>query len=391
MGLMSGTSLDGVDACLAKVSFWPETLTLKVAQVQHQHRPYPTELKQELLALQEPKATLTLAHLTELHYSLGERYAEAALQLLTASGLKREAVFVVGCHGQTVYHQPPSASQLGRTLQLGEPSFIAQATGCPTVSDFRPADMSVGGQGAPLVPFADLLLFADATKGRCIQNLGGIGNVTALPPLNSQQDLIAFDTGPANMLLDEACRRYFQQPCDWGGQLAASGQVDPVLLSVLQQHPYFTQQPPKSTGRELFGASFLDETLLSLKNKDTKLSPQDIIATLTDFTAWSVADAYERFIWPHQAIDEVILGGGGTYNPTLVSRLQFYLGQSAQRVGQACPVLSNHQEALALPDSAKEALAFALLAWANRLALPNNVPSCTGASQAVVLGKLSWP
>jgi anhydro-N-acetylmuramic acid kinase len=389
---MSGTSLDGVEVCLAQFSLntkaTPRELPVQVEDVQHLHLPMPWRLKESLLAIQQPQNTTTLAEVTRLNRDLGHWFAESTLEALDTFEVEPNEVFCLASHGQTVYHQPPQGRVEGCTLQLGEPAIIAEATGLAVVADFRPADMAVGGHGAPLVPFADALLLAHPTRTRCVQNMGGIGNVTVVPPLNAPQHLMAFDTGPGNMLIDAATTLWFGQAYDPEGRLAAMGQVVPAFLKRLQQHPFLALVPPKSTGREAFGVAYLQEALKGFEAE----AKEDLLATLTEFTAYSVAQAYEQFVLPHYAVDEVLLCGGGVYNATLVAALERQLAATAycQRNRKTLALVSV-EEAGGFPNPAKEALAFGLMGWAYALGLPNHVPQCTGAQGLRRLGKLCDP
>jgi anhydro-N-acetylmuramic acid kinase len=279
----------------------------------------------------------------------------------------------VASHGQTVYHQPPQAGKHGHTLQLGQPQVIAQRTGIKTIADFRPRDMAVGGHGAPLVCLADAWLLASPTEVRCVQNIGGIANVTVLAPNHAP---IAFDTGPGNMLIDAAMVHFYQRPYDADGTVAASGAVHQPLLQALLADPYFAVPPPKSTGRELFGVPRF-HTLLA---RYPSLAPADWVTTLTQFTVASIADAYQRFILPTHAVSHVIVGGGGGRNHTLMRGLATALDPAV-----VCP-----HEAFGMDSQYKEALAFALLGWATLNGLAGNLPACTGASQGVTLGVVAY-
>jgi len=286
----------------------------------------------------------------------------------------------VGSHGQTVYHIPDSRREGGRkvcsTLQIGEPSVIAERTGITTVADFRPRDVAAGGEGAPLVPFADYFLFAHRRLTRAVQNIGGIANVTYLPAGGSVADVLAFDTGPGNMMIDRVVHHVTRGRAgyDAGGRLAARGKVHAPLLARLLSHPYLQRQPPKSTGREMFGVQFTDTVYRKALLRG--LAPLDILATVTAFTACSIADAYNRFL-PRMP-DEVILCGGGAENAALVGLLRQQMPAAKVR----------RTDDLGIPARAKEAVSFAILAAATVRGQANNVPSATGARRAVVLGKV---
>jgi anhydro-N-acetylmuramic acid kinase len=395
LGLMSGTSVDAVDACLVCLSSstnGPGNDTDKVAssgkldfEILATHtRPMPDPLRARLLRAMADKH-IELEELCALNVVVGELFAETALELLQSHGLPPAQVDCIGSHGQTLYHWPPPPSQaasgrLGGTLQIGEPAIIAEKTGIDTIADFRPGDMAAGGQGAPLVCFADCLLFEDAHMGRCIQNIGGIANVTVVPAKTAReqgQSALAFDTGPGNMLMDAAMTHFYGRPYDENGATAASGALHAPLLEYLLAHSYLRCDPPKTTGREDFGEAFFRE----LPARFPGISPADWLATLAHYTAQSIVEAYERFIFPRYAVGEMIIGGGGARNAFLLTTL----GRLFRERGRAI-ALKTHAD-FGIPDQYKEALAFAILAWAARTGRPNNVPECTGATHPVILGK----
>lgn len=378
IGLMSGTSVDAIDACVARL--WMEDGRLRYDLLGTYTHHIPVHLQKRLLACMTNKP-VPLKEICSLNMVVGILFSDAAFGLMNTIPLPPSEVDCIGSHGQTLYHlPPPTQGLLGSTLQIGETSVIAERTGVTTIGDFRVRDMAVGGQGAPLVCLADQLLFQDETVGRCIQNIGGIANVTVLPPKRDGKDIIAFDTGPGNMLIDGAMAALFDRPMDENGDVAASGKVDEVLLSELMAHHYLDADPPKSTGREMFGAYFLQELL----DRHRAMPKENLIATLTAFTARSIADAYRRFVFPgYPQISEVVLGGGGVYNRTLMRMLK----DSLVDAGPSDLKLKTHED-FGVPDKYKEALAFAILAWATMQELPGNIPSCTGADRAVVLGKM---
>lgn len=381
MGLMSGTSVDAVDACLARLQFAGGQLSYRLLGTYS--LPVPAALRQRLLQVMADK-TVHLEVLCALNVAVGELFAQTALGLMADCGLSAADIDGISSHGQTVYHWPPVAGsgQLGGTLQIGEPSIIAEQTGVPTVADFRPRDMAAGGQGAPLVCLADQWLFQHERLGRCVQNIGGIANVTVLSARQAVDALpvVAFDTGPGNMLLDAAALRFFERPYDEDGGLARQGQVRLDVLHDLMAHPYLQQRPPKTTGREAFGLPFLE----SLVQRYPAVSGADWLATLTRFTVDSIVGAYQQFVWPTYTVHEVIVGGGGVRNEHLMETL-------AHRLREARPdspmTVRTHAE-FNIPDQYKEALAFAILGYAALVGRTNNLPACTGAAHPVIMGKL---
>lgn len=376
VGLMSGTSADGIDAVVARISGGGRTLRARV--VAHHHQMFPPAFRAQVLHV---CLHGTVAGICELNFALGERFANAALAAIHKAGLTPAQITAIGSHGQTIHHLPNAKHP--STLQIGEPSVIAERTGITTVADFRVRDMAAGGQGAPLVPYTDWALFTHATRPRIIQNLGGIGNLTFLPPGSSLTDVRAFDTGPGNMIMDALVTQSSRgkQTYDRGGKWAARGRISEKLLTECLKHPYLRRTPPKTTGREEFGEMFLRRFLT--QGRKLKLKDADLIATATAFTAESIADAYRRFVFPQIKPAllpklQIILGGGGAKNPTLVRLLFERIG-----VGALCV-----HEDFGMPSSAKEPLAFALMAHETLQGQPSNVPSVTGARRAVVLGKI---
>ncbi|TDE85491.1 anhydro-N-acetylmuramic acid kinase [Deinococcus sp. S9] len=381
LGLMSGTSADGIDAALLELPGWPplgsgETFPALPGGVprgrvaEHVFTPFAPELREAVLAAMQ--SGLDAADLTQLHWWLGEALAEAAAPLAPHADL-------IASHGQTVQHHPRPDPRRGwtrpATLQLGEVALIAERTGKPVVADFRPADMAAGGLGAPLVPFADWALFAEGGVRRAIHNLGGISNLTFLPGLD-RDEVQAFDTGPGNCLLDEVAA-LAGQACDEGGRLAAAGQVHTETLAAWLAHPELQVPPPKATGREVW-------TLARLP-RPADLDLPDLAATATAFTARTVADAYARWVVP-QGLDEVVVAGGGARNPALLAALRSALFPLPLRtfteVGWA---------AQGLTDATREAAAFAFLGYARAQGWANTLPRTTGARHAVSAGKWLLP
>lgn len=371
VGLMSGTSADGIDAAVVRLAGAPPTLQWQV--LTHQTFPHPAELRTEILACCDP-TTSNVERVCRLNAALGHAFAEAALAAIAAAGLAPAHVDLIGSHGQTVWHIPNGAA--ASTLQLGEAAIIAERCGVPVVSNFRPRDMAAGGQGAPLVSYMDTLLLPHATLHRAAQNIGGIANVTYLPPVGAPGAL-AFDTGPGNMLIDDAVRRVTNgaQSYDRDGVLAGQGRTDPVLLAELLADPYLRQAPPKTTGREYFGASYGQRVWDTARARG--LSDPALIATLTAFTAHSIAQAYRDFL--PRLPDEVIVSGGGAYNSTLIAHLREALAPARIRL---C-------DEIGLAAAAKEAVAFAVLAYETWHGRPGNLPAATGARQAVILGNIT--
>ena len=373
---MSGTSADGIDAVVAVIAGSGRQLRARV--LAHTHRAFPTELRQHILHV---CLHGTVAEICELNFALGERFARAALAAIRRAKCRPREIAAIGSHGQTIHHLPNARA--ASTLQIGEPSVIAERTGITTVADVRVRDMAAGGQVAPLVPYADWALFTDGTRPRIVQNIGGIGNLTFLPARAGLEDVIAFDTGPGNMVIDAVVTALTggRQTFDREGRLAARSQVSEKLLAELMAHPYLRRRPPKTTGREEFGETFVKRLLALARRR--RLCAEDMVATATAFTAASISDAYRCFVFPKLKTAElgklqIILGGGGAKNPTLRRML-------AERIGAG--ELLTHED-FGIANSAKEALAFAILAHETLLGKPGNVPSATGARRAAVLGKI---
>jgi len=373
---MSGTSADGIDAIVAELSGRGRTFRAKL--LAHVHRGFLPAFRRRLLT-----ACLhgTVTEICELNFVLGEHFARAALAAIRRAQLNPSQIAAIGSHGQTMHHLPNAKTP--STLQIGEPCVIAERTGITTVADFRMRDLAAGGQGAPLVPFADWVLFTHDLRPRIIQNIGGIGNLTFLPPRAKLAEVSAFDTGPGNMIIDATVGALSggKLSYDRAGRWAARGKVSEWLLADCMAHPFLRRRPPKSTGREEFGEIFLKSMLT--KARRLRLADADIVATATAFTAASIADAYRRFILPKMAASQlkelqIVFGGGGAKNPSLVRMLQARFGY-----GMIC-----RHEDFGIDSSAKEPLAFAILARETLRGRPSNVPAVTGARRAVVLGKI---
>jgi len=370
---MSGTSADGVDVAVI------DTNGKNVKVVGFDTFPYPPRLRQALLALCDPAAS-RIDNLCHYNFVLGEVFARSLIRFCRRSDLPLSSIDLIGSHGHTVYHQPHprryGRTPIRSTLQIGEPAVIAHRTGITTVADFRPADMAAGGQGAPLVPFADYLLFRRPRLCRAVQNIGGIANLTYLPAAPALENVLAFDTGPGNMVIDRIAGRISggKYRFDRDGKMAARGTVRPEWLRQLLAHPYFRRRPPKTTGREMFGFSYADEIYRTARKR--RISPTDLIATVTALTAVSIARAYRKFL---PALPrEMILCGGGAYNQTLIKRLRTEL--------KNVTILSTNDFRIEI--DAKEAVSFAMLAYATVKGRANNVPSATGAHQAIIMGKI---
>lgn len=379
IGLMSGTSADGIDAALVEIEGRPPTAGgdgLRLSLHKHIHVAYDPALREDIFACFQPE-TGTVDRLCRVNFAIGKAFADAALAVVADAGLAPEDVDLIGSHGQTVWHIPPAEDAGGATLQLGAAAVIAERTRITTVSDFRTRDMAAGGHGAPLVSYMDWLLFDHETEAQAAQNIGGIANVTYLPPSRqSSAGAFAFDTGPGNVLIDDAAQRATngRWSYDHDGQLASAGKVDHELLAAWMEHPYFAKQPPKTTGRELFGAQYGVQLWAEAKSRG--LADADVVATVTALTAASIVEAYRRFL---PSVDRVIVSGGGAQNPTLMGMLREELS----------PVDVVSIAALGIPADAKEAVAFAALAhetWHDR---PGALASCTGAQHATVLGSIT--
>lgn len=372
IGLISGTSLDGIDAALVELEAdggdgvrWGVRSFITV--------PYSPAQREEIHAAIVRGGA---ADLCVLHASLGEWFAAAALDACRAAGVAPGEVEVIGSHGQTVWHVPPADGRRGATLQLGCAATIAERTGIAVVSDFRSRDIAAGGEGAPLVPWVDRLLFSAHGRRRALQNIGGMGNVTWLPPRGDDSPLLAFDTGPGVALIDAAVYLATdgRETFDRGGEWAARGRVQDALLEELLAHPFFGQPPPKSTGREVFGRPMV-EAIVARRAPMDEQAWADLVATLTALTARSIGDAYRRWVLP-RGVDEVYLTGGGARNPALFRMIQ----------AELAPIPVYPGEALGVDPDAKEAVAFAVLAWAHVRGLPGNVPEATGAVGPRILG-----
>jgi anhydro-N-acetylmuramic acid kinase len=395
-GVMSGTSADGINVALVEID--GSGFDTRFELLAHHEYPYPLPVRRAVLASMNAERA-SVADLARLNFLLGELYASAVLATIKKSG--RE-VALVGCHGQTLYHQGEPAPYLGKriaaTWQTGEGSVIAARVGAPVVSDFRPADMAAGGKGAPLVPFLDYLVYRDARVGRIVQNIGGIANLTAIPANASPEEVMAFDTGPGNMVIDAIMDRLYGKPYDRDGRTAAKGKPLEPILKALLQHSFFRRRPPKTAGREEFGREFVTDFL----GRCRRARKEDVVATATALTARSIAEAVKKLVLfpagakaqveagpycaaeaaPLQRFSDHIVSGGGASNRTLVNMLRAQL--------EPLGLTLRSSDEFGVPSAAKEAVAFALLAYETWHRRPSNIPAATGARRPAILGKVSY-
>jgi anhydro-N-acetylmuramic acid kinase len=386
-GVMSGTSADGINVALVRIQ--GRGFRSRLELLAHYEFPYPPEVRRAVLqSMNAPAARIS--DLARLNFTLGSLYANAVRVAQRRAKLECE---LVGCHGQTIYHQGTSSLYLGRattcTWQTGESAIIAATLGIPVVSDFRPADMAVGGKGAPLVPYLDYVLFRHRRFGRIVQNIGGIGNLTAIPPRATPDEVIAFDTGPGNMVMDAIAERLFDRPYDRNGRLAAKGEPIEAVVRQLLRSSFFRQQSPKTAGREQFGREFALQLLRLCHRSDH----HDIIATATALTSRSIGVAVRDIVLPLDAANlpstsrwpsryrQLVVSGGGTRNATLMRMIREELTPLKIQVRAS--------DEFGMPSAAKEAVAFALLAYQTWRHLPSNIPSATGATRPAILGKIS--
>ncbi len=390
-GVMSGTSADGINVAIVRIE---ESRAAKnppryrrsrgqecprYTLLAHEEFSFPSRVRRTILEMMNAKLA-SVADLARMNFLLGELYAEAVAKTARKHRVKP---VLVGCHGQTLYHQGVPASFLGRKLavtwQTGEAAVLAARLGAPVISDFRPADMAVGGKGAPLVPFLDYFLYRDQHIGRIAQNIGGIANLTAVPAGAKLRDIVAFDTGPGNMLIDAVMHELFNRPYDRDGKIARSGKALGVVIRKLLRARFFRQRPPRTAGREEFGREYASEFLRLCSG----VSKFDVVATATALTSISIADAIRRFVLPRQkSYRELIISGGGAKNPMLVAVLRRELDTLGLQL--------RFSDDFGVPMEAKEAVAFAVLAHETWHRRPSNVPSATGAKRATILGKISY-
>jgi len=382
-GIMSGTSADGINVAI--VNLQDHDFATRLDFVAHREFPYPKNVRNFVLSVMNAEARV--ADLARLNVLLGELYADA---LLATASSAQAGISLIGCHGQTIYHQGDAKKFLGRnisaTWQTGEGAIVAARTGIPVVSDFRQADMAAGGKGAPLVPFLDYMLYRDPQRGRIVQNIGGIANLTAIPPGTSSgggtrpERVIAFDCGPGNMVIDAVMDRFYGKRFDKDGRIAAKGKPIEAALKKMLAAPFFRKEPPKTAGREEFGSEFVSQ-FLKLCGRAKK---EDVVATATALTARSIAQAFQNLLpgAQHQhTYHDLIISGGGSRNCTLV-----------KMISELLPALEvKTSDAYGIPAEAKEAVAFAVLAYQTWHRLPSTIPSATGADYPAVLGKISYP
>ncbi len=389
-GVMSGTSADGINVALVQFAAQERKSAARLATVSSRHTlighaeyPFPAPVRRAILELMNAELA-RVADLARLNVLLGELYTEAIARTARKFRVKLD---LVGCHGQTLYHQGTAERFLGRKLavtwQTGEAAVVAARLGVPVVSDFRPADMAAGGKGAPLVPFLDYLVYRDRRAGRIAQNIGGIANLTAIPPNASVAQIIAFDTGPGNMVIDAVMEDLFHKRYDRNGSIASSGRVLDQVIGRLLRAPFFNQKPPRTAGREEFGREYVARFLQLCRGA----SKVDVVATATALTAQSIADAVRRFILPRfgtprKARHQLIVSGGGAKNRTLTRLLRDQLAPMS--------IDLHFSDEFGLPAEAKEAIAFALLAYETWHRRPSNVPAATGAKRPAILGKISY-
>jgi anhydro-N-acetylmuramic acid kinase len=375
-GIMSGTSLDGIDVAIIDIT--GSGFKAKINVLTSHSVPYPKKIREALFAIAS-SANGPTGDISRLNFLLGELYAEALEETAERADIPLNTIKLIGCHGQTIFHEGQGSQYLGKkvasTFQIGESSVISERTGIDVISNFRERDMAAGGKGAPLVPYLDYMLIRHRGRGRVAVNIGGIANLTAIPPNTNTDRVIAFDTGPGNMVIDQLVSRITlgRQTFDRDGAMAASGVVDQKLLAKLLRDKYFRQKPPKTAGREQYGADFVTKLL------DTELSTEDLIATATALTAESIALGVRNFVLTDMRVDEIFVSGGGTHNPTLMRMLQKAMD----------PIPVKETTEVGLDVDAKEAIAFAVMAYETAHARPSNVPMATGAKRSVILGKLT--
>lgn len=378
IGLMSGTSADGIDTALVRIKESEQGIKIKL--IAFDCLKYSPRIKNFILDCSQEN-TVTVKDICRLNFLMGELFAQAACHIVKKAKMNLEDIDLIGSHGQTICHLPDkekiSGVEISSTLQVGEASIIAEKTGIVTVSDFRPRDMAAGGEGAPLSAYVDFILYHSQQEGIIALNIGGIANVTAIPAKAKEEDILAFDTGPGNMLIDGLIKRVSggNEVCDRNGVMAQQGEVVEEVLARLMEHPFLSKSPPKSTGREEFGEDYLNWIITIAKGINWK----DLICTITAFTAKSIASACKDFIFPVAPFTKMIVSGGGVHNKCLMNMLREELPQ--------IQILSSDE--LKIPADAREAISFAVLANETIMQRPGNLPSATGAQKKVVLGKIT--
>ena len=372
VGLMSGTSVDGVDASLVEVK--GKGLETEVDLIAFDTFPFSADIRQRIFELFNPENS-SVDKICQMNFLIGKIFAEKAIQVIKSANLKPSDVDLIGSHGQTIYHLPPKedAKYVPSTLQIGESAVIAYHTKIPVMADFRVADMAAGGQGAPLVSYVDFLLFRKPDKTIALQNIGGIANLTLIPANARADQVVASDTGPGNMIIDAVTEIVTngRQQFDRDGQIASQGCIHPQLISKWMDHPFIKEVPPKTTGREDFGQQFAMQTIKD--SKDYKLSNTDIVATVTEFTAQTIFYHYQTFLLPYHKIEKILVSGGGIHNRTLIKRISDLFDPISI---ESAPF-----------NDAKEAIAFAVLANEAIHGHTGNLPQVTGATASVILGK----
>ena len=378
IGLMSGTSADGIDTALVRIKESEQGIKIKL--IAFDCLKYSPRIKNFILDCSQEN-TVTVKDICRLNFLMGELFAQAACHIVKKAKMNLEDIDLIGSHGQTICHLPDkekiSGVEISSTLQVGEASIIAEKTGIVTVSDFRPRDMAAGGEGAPLSAYVDFILYHSQQEGIIALNIGGIANVTAIPAKAKEEDILAFDTGPGNMLIDGLIKRVSggNEVCDRNGVTAQQGEVVEEVLARLMEHPFLSKSPPKSTGREEFGEDYLNWIITIAKGINWK----DLICTITAFTAKSIASACKDFIFPVAPFTKMIVSGGGVHNKCLMNMLREELPQ--------IQIVSSDE--LKIPADAREAISFAVLANETIMQRPGNLPSATGAQKKVVLGKIT--
>lgn len=375
VGLMSGTSVDCIDAALVSVSgSGPSTRFRQLAFVSH---PYPNGFRHYVLRNSLPESG-SVDTLSTLNILIAHFFADAVRAVVRKARVPLSSIDLIGSHGQTVHHIPHARRVFGRsirsTLQIGDPSTIAKLTGIVTVGDFRTGDMALGGEGAPLVPYFDFIAFRSTRKNRALLNIGGIANITLLPRNCTVRDVLAFDTGPGNMIVDALVKKFYGREFDENGAVAKRGKILSGLLDFMIRHPYFKRPPPKSTGREMFGKMFVDQIL----RRSREARREDIIATSTEFTPLTVYQQYASFLRTKCILNELIISGGGVHNEYIMEALRRYFA----------PAVIKTSDDLGVPSDSKEAVCFAILANETIAGNPSNVPSVTGAKSGTILGKI---